>query len=59
MSLRTLQDMQENGIFQQALVVGALDQVLIGLDFLHEANVIHTGKYLPSFSSADRSLPSD
>jgi serine/threonine-protein kinase SRPK3 len=48
MSLRTLQEMQENGIFQQTLVVVALDQVLTGLNFLHEADVIHTGKYLLS-----------
>ena len=46
MSFRTLQEMQMNGIFQQDLVVGALDQVLTGLNFLHEAEVIHTGKYL-------------
>ncbi|MCJ1402269.1 hypothetical protein MMC11_005489 [Xylographa trunciseda] len=42
MSLRTLQEMQEYGIFQQTLVVGALNQVLTGLNFLHEADVIHT-----------------
>ena len=46
MSLRTLQEVQKNGIFQQTLVVSALDQVLTGLNFLHEADVIHTGKYL-------------
>jgi serine/threonine-protein kinase SRPK3 len=44
MSLRTLQEMQQKRIFQQDLVVGALDQVLIGLNFLHEADVIHGGK---------------
>ncbi|OCL05752.1 kinase-like protein [Glonium stellatum] len=42
MSLRTLREMQKNGIFQQTLVVGALNQVLTGLNFLHEADVIHT-----------------
>ncbi|KAJ8064085.1 hypothetical protein OCU04_007920 [Sclerotinia nivalis] len=42
MSLRSLQELQTNGIFQQTLVVGALDQVLTGLNFLHEADVIHT-----------------
>lgn len=42
MSLRTLQGMQKNGIFQQTLIVSALDQVLIGLNFLHEADMIHT-----------------
>jgi serine/threonine-protein kinase SRPK3 len=48
MSLRSLQEMQKDGILQQNLVVGALDQVLTGLNFLHEADVIHTGKYLAS-----------
>lgn len=57
MSLRTLQEMQKNGTFQQTLVVGALDQVLTGLNFLHEADVIHTGKYLPSPSSAGGTFP--
>jgi serine/threonine-protein kinase SRPK3 len=47
MSLRTLQEMQKTGIFQQNLVVSALNQVLVGLNFLHEADVIHTGKYIP------------
>ena len=47
MSLRTLQKMQKGRIFQQILAVSALDQVLFGLNFLHEADVIHTGKYLP------------
>ncbi len=44
MSLRALQEMQPNGIFQQTLVTSALNQVLTGLNFLHEADVIHTGK---------------
>jgi len=44
MSLRTLQEMQKNSIFEQTLVVSALNQVLTGLNFLHEADVIHTGK---------------
>ncbi|TVY15297.1 Serine/threonine-protein kinase SRPK [Lachnellula arida] len=42
MSLRTLQEMQKDSIFQQILVTRALDQVLIGVNFLHEADVIHT-----------------
>ncbi|KJZ71926.1 hypothetical protein HIM_08682 [Hirsutella minnesotensis 3608] len=42
MSLRTLQEMQKGAVFQQNLVVRALDQVLLGLNFLHEANVTHT-----------------
>jgi hypothetical protein len=58
-SLRTLQEMQKNGIFQQTLVVGALKQVLTGLNFLHKADVIHTGKYIPSLSSTNAILPSD
>jgi len=44
MSLRTLQKMQQNHIFQSGLVADALDQILTGLNFLHEANVIHTGQ---------------
>lgn len=45
MSLRTLQEQQESRVFPEILVVNAIDQVLRGLDFLHEANVIHTGEY--------------
>jgi serine/threonine-protein kinase SRPK3 len=44
MSLKSLQDMQPNGTFQQILVVSVLNQVLVGLNFLHEADVIHTGQ---------------
>lgn len=47
MSLRTFQEIQKDGIFQEELVVAALNQVLVGLNFLHEAEVIHTGKCLP------------
>lgn len=54
MSLRTLQEMQNDGIFQQTLVVGALDQVLTGLSFLHEVDVIHTGKHLPNPNSTGK-----
>lgn len=46
MSLRTLQEQQERQIFPEAFVVSAIDQLLRGLDFLHEADVIHTGKCL-------------
>ncbi|KAF4505746.1 hypothetical protein G6O67_007663 [Ophiocordyceps sinensis] len=42
MSLRTLQDMQNDGVFQSTLVTRALDQILLGLDFLREAHVTHT-----------------
>jgi serine/threonine-protein kinase SRPK3 len=48
MSLRTLHELQKSGVFQQTLVVRALDQVLVGLNFLHEADVIHTGKCVPT-----------
>lgn len=44
MSLKTLQDIQPNRTFQQILVVSALNQVLVGPNFLHETDVIHTGK---------------
>ncbi len=53
MSMRTLQDLQKDRIFAQSVVKGALDQVLFGLNFLHEANVIHTGKFAPSPSGAN------
>lgn len=43
MSLRTFQELQPDRIFDQSLVKSALDQVIIGVDFLHEADVIHTG----------------
>lgn len=46
MSLKDLQDMQKTRVFEQSLVTDALDQVLTGLDFLHEADVIHTGMFI-------------
>lgn len=46
MSLRTLQEMQKDGVFREILVTKALDQVLLGLSFLHEADVIHTDLHL-------------
>ncbi|RKL46828.1 hypothetical protein BFJ72_g2568 [Fusarium proliferatum] len=42
MSLRTLQELQQDNVFQQALVRSALDQTLLGLNYLHDADVIHT-----------------
>ncbi|KAK0102305.1 hypothetical protein ONS95_005928 [Cadophora gregata] len=42
MSMRTLQDLHVGGVFAQSVVKGALDQVLFGLNFLHEADVTHT-----------------
>ncbi|CZS98850.1 uncharacterized protein RAG0_07411 [Rhynchosporium agropyri] len=42
MSMRTLQDLNKGGIFAQSIVKGALDQILFGLNSLHEANVTHT-----------------
>jgi serine/threonine-protein kinase SRPK3 len=59
MSLKTLQEMQKGGTFQQILVVSALNQVLLGLNFLHEADVIHTGKYTPNLSGADTTFSSN
>lgn len=43
MSLRSLQGIQRDGAFPEQLVIGALAQVFLALDFLHEAGVIHTG----------------
>lgn len=48
MSLKTLQELQQDNVFQQALVRSALDQTLLGLNYLHDADVIHTGKFIPS-----------
>jgi serine/threonine protein kinase len=50
MSLRTLQEfyIQKDKVFEENLVTGALDQVLLGLDYLHEAKVIHTGGIAPA-----------
>ena len=45
MSMRTLQELNKDGIFAQSVVKGALDQLLFGLNFLHEADVIHTGNF--------------
>jgi serine/threonine-protein kinase SRPK3 len=59
MSLKTLQEMQKGGTFQQILVVSALNQVLLGLNFLHEADVIHTGNYTPNLSGADTTFSSN
>ncbi|KAK4149938.1 hypothetical protein C8A00DRAFT_37469 [Chaetomidium leptoderma] len=42
MSLMTLQEMQPKRVFQKVLVTSALDQVLVGLDYLHTAEVVHT-----------------
>ncbi|EWY87454.1 CMGC/SRPK protein kinase [Fusarium oxysporum NRRL 32931] len=42
MSLRTLQELQQGNVFQQTLVTSALDQTLLGLNYLHDADVIHT-----------------
>ncbi|KAJ3466954.1 hypothetical protein MRS44_004518 [Fusarium solani] len=42
MSLRTLQELQKDHVFQQSLATTALSQALLGLSYLHEADVIHT-----------------
>ncbi|KAF5231072.1 hypothetical protein FANTH_13552 [Fusarium anthophilum] len=47
MSLRTLQELQKCNIFQQTLVTSALDRTLLGLNYLHDANVIRTGNLEP------------
>lgn len=43
MSLRSLQEIQVQGVFQEQLVMGALAQIFLALDFLHESDIIHTG----------------
>ncbi|KAG4428341.1 hypothetical protein IFR05_016175 [Cadophora sp. M221] len=42
MSMRTLQELHKDGIFAQSVIKVALDKILFGLNFLHEADVIHT-----------------
>ena len=44
MSLRTLQQMQPKLVFQKVFVTSAVDQVLVGLYYLHSAEVVHTGE---------------
>lgn len=44
MSLKTMQERQPTRVFEKLLVTSALDQVLVGLDYLHEAEVVHTGE---------------
>lgn len=44
MSLRAFQGLQRGDVFQKILVTSALDQVLVGLDYLHDAEVVHTGE---------------
>lgn len=46
MSLRTFQEIQKDGAFQRDLVTSAINQVLLGLNYLHNAEVTHTGKVL-------------
>ncbi|KAF5576170.1 serine threonine kinase [Fusarium pseudocircinatum] len=52
MGLRTLQELQKDSVFQQALVTSALDQTLLGLNYLHDADVIHTGNFKPHLSKS-------
>ncbi|KAF5611789.1 serine threonine kinase [Fusarium tjaetaba] len=52
MSLRTLQELQKDTVFQQTLVTSALDQTLLGLNYLHDADVIHTGNLNPHLSKS-------
>jgi serine/threonine-protein kinase SRPK3 len=46
MSLRTFQILQREKVFSLKIVRVALDQILLGLNFLHEADVVHTGTCL-------------
>lgn len=54
MSLASLQEMQPDRIFEPGLVRPALDQVLVGVDFLHDAEVTHTGKFTCVSNSLNR-----
>lgn len=54
MSLRTLQEQQKPQVFAKDLVVSALDQVMRGVLFLHEVDVVHTGEQSSSFHNSVR-----
>lgn len=45
MSLRSFQEIQKDHVFVPDLVRSALRQVLMGLNYLHASQVIHTGKH--------------
>ncbi|KGQ04837.1 Serine/threonine-protein kinase SRPK [Beauveria bassiana D1-5] len=42
MSLKTFQNMQKERVFPRELIAGALEQVFLGMNILHESDVIHT-----------------
>lgn len=56
MSMRTLQNMQKRKFFNQEVVARAVEQVLLGISFLQDADVIHTGTSLliPLFKTSKR-----
>lgn len=59
MSLKTLQELHKSGVLAQSIVKGAVDQVLFGLNFLHESDMIHTGKTFqlkPNFLAQSHSI---
>ncbi|CEJ80100.1 hypothetical protein VHEMI00305 [[Torrubiella] hemipterigena] len=41
MSLRSLQEIQRTRVFHESVVRGGMSQLLLGLDYLHEADIIH------------------
>ena len=43
MSLRKFQDMQRDTVFDESLVTAGMTQVLLGLEYLHEADIVHIG----------------
>lgn len=57
MSLRTLQGLQKTRVFHPTTVKNALNQTLVGLSFLHDSGVIHTGKHLYHLKVAKKSCP--
>jgi serine/threonine protein kinase len=44
MSLGSFQRLHETGVLQQTLVRSAIEQIVFALAFLHETNIVHTGK---------------
>ncbi|KAK0386181.1 hypothetical protein NLU13_6018 [Sarocladium strictum] len=58
MSLKRFQDMQQSGAFEKEFVSSATSQILLGLDFLHEADVVHSDLHADNvmIAMADQSV---
>ncbi|KHN94412.1 protein kinase-like protein [Metarhizium album ARSEF 1941] len=59
MSLRSLQEIQVEGDFREQLIIGALPQISLALDFVHEAGVVHTVECGDVFQIASKPIASN